>query len=216
MLKELIIKEIKLSWHETTYIFFLMAVMLLIPNYPMYVAFFFPCLGLFYMFLNGREQNDLYFTSLLPISKSNIVKSRFISIIIIQMLQVVISIPFAIVRNSVLGLTNAAGIEANPAFYGLVLVMFSLFNLIFLPMFYKSPAKVGVPFVIATAVQFLFIILCEGILFIVKPLGAIIDTAAPDMMVKQLPITLIGLALYIIITYFTYKKSARSFDQLDL
>lgn len=216
MIKKLMTKEVKLSWHETSYIFLVMTVMFLIPNYPLYIAFFFPCLGIFYMFLNGREQNDLYFSALLPVSKRDIVKARFLSVISIQLLQILLSIPFALLRNKVLLITNLAGIEANPGFYGLVFLMFAVFNVIFLPLFYKSTDKVGAPFLIAGVIQFLFIIICEALIFIIKPLGEFLDTTAPEIMRKQLPVLLTSMLLYLLITGFSYYLSAKSFEKLDL
>ena len=41
-------KEIRLAMHPTVPIFLLLSAMLLIPNYPYYVAFFYTGLGVFF------------------------------------------------------------------------------------------------------------------------------------------------------------------------
>lgn len=216
MLKTLMNKELKLSVHETNYIFLSLATMLLIPNYPFYVAFFFPCLGIFYLFMNGREQNDVYFTALLPVRKRDVVKARFVTVIAIQIIQILLSIPVALIRNNFMKIPNAAGMEANIAFYGFVFVMYALFNLVFLPAFYKTGYKIGVPFIMASAAQLVLIALMETLMAVVKPISSFLDTLEPGMMIKQLPVLLAGILVYIAATVGSYKGSAALFEKLDL
>ena len=48
-MKALIKKEFKLALHPTVPLFWLLSAMLIIPNYPYYVAFFYTTLGLFFV-----------------------------------------------------------------------------------------------------------------------------------------------------------------------
>ena len=134
-MRNLMYKEFKLCVHLTSYLFLPLAAMLLIPNYPYYVSFFYQTLAIFFLFLNGNTNNDVTFTTLLPIRKRDAVKARLLTVVILESLQIIVSIPFAVQRNILISAENAAGMEANFALFGLVLVMYGLFNLVFLPAF---------------------------------------------------------------------------------
>ena len=45
--------------------------------------------------------------------------------------------------------TNLAGIDANVALFGAVLLIFGVFNAVFLPAFYKTAVRVGRSFLLA-------------------------------------------------------------------
>ena len=57
-----------------------MAFILLIANYPYYVAFFFQTLGIFFIFVGRQANNDVYFTTLLPVPKRATVKAIFVGV----------------------------------------------------------------------------------------------------------------------------------------
>lgn len=69
-MKNLLTKELRLTATILSYLFILFAVMTLIPGYPILVGAFFICLGIFYSFQLGRENNDILFTVLLPVKKA--------------------------------------------------------------------------------------------------------------------------------------------------
>lgn len=68
-MKTLLYKQLRLVCHPMTPVFCLFGFMVIIPNYPYTVIFFYVMLGLFFTFLNMREQKDLYYTALLPVPK---------------------------------------------------------------------------------------------------------------------------------------------------
>lgn len=69
-MKELLNKELKLVLHPTNILFIPLAFMLFIPNYPYLVIMFYTCLGIFFMCQFGRENNDVFFTMMLPVEKT--------------------------------------------------------------------------------------------------------------------------------------------------
>lgn len=70
-MKELLNKELKLVLHPTNILFIPLAFMLFIPNYPYLVIMFYTCLGVFFMCQFGRENNDVFFTMMLPVESIN-------------------------------------------------------------------------------------------------------------------------------------------------
>ena len=63
-MKTLLYKQLRLVCQPMTLVFCLFGVMLLIPAYPYTVMWFYVMLGLFFSFLNGREQKDVYYSAL--------------------------------------------------------------------------------------------------------------------------------------------------------
>ena len=58
---------------------------------------------------------------------------------------------------------NEVGIEANVAFFGLVLVMYALFNIIFIPMVYKTAYKLGIPLMFGGIAITIYILAVEAV-----------------------------------------------------
>jgi hypothetical protein len=215
-MNNLIYKEFKLSVHPTSYIFLALSTMLFIPNYPYYVVFFYQTLGIFFTFLNGNATNDVFFTTLLPIRKRDAVKARLITVVIFELLQLVVSIPFAILRNLLIPAENAAGMEANLALFGLVFGMFGVFNLVFLPAFYKTAYKTGTPFLLACAAMTVFVVVAEAVIQLVPGLRTALDTTSLAYLPQQSGVLVAGMALFALLTAVAYAQSVKRFEELDL
>lgn len=216
-MKHLLYKELRLARHPTMFLFLLFSAMLLIPSYPYYVAFIYTCLSVFFVFLQGRENNDLSFTALLPVRKRDIVRARCLLVVLMQLAQVLVSLPCAIVgaRINPLG-GNAAGIEANAAFFGLVLVMYALFNLLFLPAFYRTGYRVGRAFLFAGAAVLVYIVAAELLVQCVPALKASLDTFDPATRETRLFVLLLGAGLYAAGSLLACRLSERRFARVDL
>jgi hypothetical protein len=208
-------KEFKLSVHPTTFIFLSFGLMLLIPNYPYYVAFFYQTLAIFFMFMDGNATNDIFFTTLLPIRKVDAVKARVLTVVIIEVLQILVSIPFAFLRYYLLSAPNAVGMEANAAFFGFSLLMFAVFNLTFLPLFYKTAWKAGKPFLIASITMTLAVGILEAMVHLI-PGWNVLDTVNSTYLPHQMIALVIGMLGFAGITWLAYKQSAKNFTKIDL
>jgi hypothetical protein len=207
-MKYILYKEFRLALHPTTIIFMSFSMMLLIPSYPYYVAFFYTALSLFFTFMSGRENKDILYSVMLPIRKRDVVKARCWMVAIIELVQVIISIPFAVISakiNPVGG--NMAGIDANTAFFGLVLIMLALFNFVFITTFYKTAYKIGKAFAYGSIVMALFILIAEALVWIPSPVQSYLDTTAPGSFLSQLPVLIAGIAFWVLMMLLTYRKS---------
>ena len=112
-------KEWRLSMSPVPLLFLLLSGLILIPNYPYYVTFFYNGLGLFMLMQSLRENRDTAYLMLLPVTKAEMVRARFRTVVQLELLQVLACIPFMALRASYGQLNNAVGIEANTAFLGL-------------------------------------------------------------------------------------------------
>ncbi len=145
-------------------------------------------------------------------------KSRVFTVAIVELLQLTIGIPFAIIGIRINPNTagNMAGIEANMAFFGLVLIMFALFNTIFLPLFYKTAVNVGIPLVFAGIAMTIYVFAVELAVQMIPFLKTHLDTTDPAMAMYQFPILIAGMLIFALSLWLIYRKSAANFEKVDL
>ena len=120
MISALVKKEAGLAAMPLTYIFIAFSAMTMIPKYPILVGPFFICLGIFYSFQFAREQNDTLYTVLLPVSKRDAVKAKYIFVCLVQAISFILICLFSFLRvslaktsdvyadNTMLGASSAA------------------------------------------------------------------------------------------------------------
>jgi hypothetical protein len=207
-------KEIRLSAHPNLFIFTLLGMLVIVPAYPYGMVFIFGCLGPYITMMYGRETNDIYYTALLPVKKTDIVKTKCLLFVLAQMTQILISLPFAILRVYILPDGNPAGIEANLAYYGFGFIIYAAFNMIFLTTFFKTAYKAGKAFLLAIIPATFCMILMEVLVHFPK-FKWLDSTKAYDLL-KQSPILVIGIVFYTIVMLLTYRVSANRFKKVDL
>lgn len=215
-MKQLLQKELALTLHPTSLLFLALSALLLVPGYPYYVTFFYTGLGIFFTCLNGRENNDVVYTLTLPVAKKDIVKARFLLVILLEGAQVAAAIPFALLRQRMPVPENPVGMEANLAFFGLSLAMLGLFNFLFLGRYYRDVTKVGSSFAWASGALFVYIAAVETCAHVVPFVRDRLDTPDPQFLGEKLVILLLGGAVYAGLTWVVYRDSTRRFPSFDL
>lgn len=215
-MSKLLKKEFSLAIHPTNIIFVFMAFMLFIPNYPYLVVYFFTTLGIFFTCLNGRENKDIQYMMLLPVCKKDIVKARFLMAFILEMAVIIASLIIVFIKSKTITLVNAVGMEANIALIGFGFMLFGMFNIIFLQEYYKDVSKVGVSFFKASVVTFLFVGIIETLSHVVPLFKDKLDTIDPQFMSSKIVVLIIGIAIYLILTYIAYVVSLKRFIKYDI
>ena len=209
-------KEWKLVMMPVPLLFLLLSALVLIPSYPYYVTFFYTTLGIFLMMQSARENRDLYYMALLPVTKRDMVKARFSLVMSVEALQVLVCIPFLLVRASYGEIKNAVGIEANVAFLGFSLVLLGMFNRIFFPMHYKNAYDLGKPFLLSSLALAIGIVVLEALQHMLPYLRSVCDSYAASDQLRQLPVLLGGLLVYALLTARSFCLSVRRFENADL
>ncbi|HHT72976.1 MAG TPA: ABC-2 transporter permease [Firmicutes bacterium] len=210
----LLYKELRLAAHPNLFIFTLLGALVIVPAYPYGMVFLFGCLGPFITFTYGRETDDLYFTALLPVRKVDVVKSKVLLVVLAQLTQIFVSLPFAFLRVIVLPEGNPAGIEANIAYYGFGLVVYAVFNFIFLTEFFKTAYTPGIAFLWAIIPAALGVLAMEVLVHF--PNFRWLDSVAPGDLMQQLPILILGIIAYALAMTAAYRISAKRFARVDL
>lgn len=214
----LIKKEFKLSAHILSYVFIAFGLMTFIPGYPILVGVFFSCLGIFQSFQSYRESNDIAYTILLPVSKKDIVKAKFIFVLTIQFLTFLLMFVITIIRMTMLVDVEAYVLNplltANLVFLGYALVIYGLFNFLFVRGFFKTAYKFGKPFVSFAVVGFLVISLAESLRYI--PGLEALNSLGFNNISIQLTGLMVGFIINVLLNYISYKYSVKSFERIDL
>ncbi|EOH94704.1 ABC-2 transporter permease [Enterococcus pallens] len=210
----LLYKEIRLAAHPNLFVFTCMGILVLIPAYPYGIIFLFSGLGIYISFMYGRETNDIYYTALLPVRKRDTVKAKCLLVVLAQLVQMLISLPFAFLRLIILSNGNPVGIEANIAFYGMGFLIYAVFNLIFLTVFFNTAYKAGKAFILAMLPTTIIMTVME--IFVHFPAFSWLDSVKLPEMLRQVPILIIGFLVYVLATFLAYQVSVKRFEQVDL
>lgn len=213
-MKNLLYKEIRLALHPAAVGFLALAALVVIPSYPYFVTFFYSCLGVFFICQSGRENHDIDFTLGLPIPKRQAVKARFALCVLLELAQVALAVPFAILRNALISTPNPVGMNANIAFFALSLLMLGLFNLSFFTRYYKNPLKVGTAFIVSSVVIAVFMLITETAAHILPALRAV-NTTDFSLLPQKFAMLGVGMVAFAALTTCSYLISAKRFEKLD-
>lgn len=209
-------KELRLALHPTAPIFLLLSSMLMIPNYPYLVIFFYTGLAVFFTCLTGRENHDVVFTMLLPVAKKDVVKARVMLVALLEITQCLVAIPFAALRQTLIPEPNMVGMDANMALLAFALVQMGLFNLVFFHVYYRDVRRVGTAFVWSSVATFLYICIEEALTHMVPLFRDVLDTPDTAHFVEKLLALLLGVVLFSLMTWFACVRAQRDFELQDL
>ena len=215
-MKDLLIKDWKLALHPTVPLFWLLSAMLLIPNYPYYVVLFYNLLGIFFICLTGRENSDLYYTLTLPIRKRDLVRSRVLFSVLLQLVQLAVCVPFAVLRQSFPMPGNSVGMDAGLGFFAFAFLLLGVYNFTFFPAYYRAPDKVGKVFAFASVGFFALILLAEAAAHAVPFVRDVLDTADSLYINEKLCALAVGVAAYAGMSLAACRRAERVFDKIDL
>ena len=211
-------KETRLSASVLSYLFIGFALMALLPGYPILCGVFFITFGIFHSFQNAREANDIVYSALLPIAKRDVVRAKYLFAILIEMSGFIVLAILTVIRMTLLSDLPAyrqnALMNANPFFLGMALLLFGLFNLLFIGGFFRTAYRFAGPFVTYIIVCFLLIGIAEA-LHHVPGLEAV-NAFGFDHAVLQISLLLGGTAAYILLNCISYKTACAHFEKIDL
>lgn len=214
-MKALLYKQFRLVCHPMTPIFCLFGIMVLIPNYPYTVIFFYVMLGLFFTFLNIREQKDIYYSALLPVPKRDTVKAGCAFVVIIEVLSLVVLIPCSLLAVHLQpGKDNLVGLDPNLALLAAGFLLYAVFNGMFLPSFYANGYKVGMAFINAVIPTTLAMGALEALPHF--PALTWLDDLDAATQVRLLPALIASVLLYAGGMALTFRASARRYEKVDL
>ena len=217
-MKNLLNKEIRLAASPLSWLFLVFGLMALIPGYPILVCAFFICFGVFQSVQSGRENNDILYTVLLPVRKTDAVKAKYAFTVLIQMLGFVIAAVTTLLRMLLLPdagpyATNPM-MNANQAFLAYVLLIFAAFNVVFLGGFFKTAYKFGKPFVLFIIAAFVMIGVAETLHHI--PGLTFLNATAPLTDPVMWGILGAAAVVYLLTTQLSCRVAMKRFERVDM
>lgn len=217
-MSKLLNKELKLSASILSYLFIAFGLMAMLPGYPILVGVFFVSFGIFQSFQSAREANDIVYSALLPVQKSDVVKSKFAFSVFIELCGFALMAAMTLLRMTVFKdaavYRSNALMNANLVFLGFSLLIFGLFNAVFIGGFFKTAYYYGKPFVWFVVVGFAVIGIAETLHHI--PGMEAVNAFGFEHLGLQLVSLLAGAVLYVLLTALSLRRSIRNFEKIDL
>lgn len=217
-MRNIMLKEIKLSASVLSFLFILFGFMFFLPGYPVLCGVFFVTLGIFQSFQNSRETNDILFSALLPVAKRDVVKGKYLFACFIELCSLVLMGISVVVRMTLLSdvsaYRNNALMNANGFALGLAFLIFGLFNTVFVGGFFKTAYKFAKPFVTYIILAFLTIGVGESLHHF--PNLDVLNAFGTEHIGLQLLLLFAGIIAYLILTFVSYRQSCKRFEKIDL
>lgn len=232
---KLLKKEIKLGNSTQTIIWFICCFgMYFIPSYPVYIGPFYITLSIMMTFALNQVSHDMLYTVLLPVRKIDTVKARFLFCGALEIISFVFAIIAGIIRRTPNYPTNQSGVGITVAYLGLQLILYAIFNFIYLGNVYKNPLKTGKYYIVGALVYFATYALCELPVWIymgvkknnpdvlltqgmsVAKLGQIFSSNDNTFLLQQGIILLIGLVIFALSWKITFNRAAKQFEKYDM
>lgn len=217
-MKNLLHKELQLATPLLTFLFLGFTAMTFIPGYPILCGAFFVCFGIFQSYQFGREDSDILYTVLLPVRKSDAVKSKYAVSVVLQMAAFLLFSIFTLIRMAFLSdvsvYASNALMGANLIFLAFVLLIFTLFNVVFIGGFFKTAYQFGKPFVFFIAACFTVVAIAEALHYL--PGAGWTNALDLSQAGQQLPFLLAAVLVYFAATTLSCRASQRRFERIDL
>lgn len=137
-MRALLLKELQLVVHPSTYCLVFLGALVLIPSWPYAIIVLYGILIAFFNAMNAREMRDLSYSFALPIARRDMVRARLVVMMAIEVIMTAI-MAICICLRPILSIDAVAteqglvGMPANIALLGFVLITFGLFNAVFFP-----------------------------------------------------------------------------------
>ncbi|RUT29604.1 ABC-2 transporter permease [Paenibacillus zeisoli] len=211
-------KELKLGVSPFFYVLpFLTGALMLIPGWLYFLVILYFCfITIPNMFGGYKSQNDLMFTSMLPVTKKDIVKAKISFVVILELLHIVVAVIFGMISIRLYPKLTYLFFAPSLGFWGLCFVMLAIFNIIFIPMYYKTAYKYGAASIASITAAILFAGVAEW-LGIANPFvfDLFKGTGAGNLAI-QLSILLIGITIFAIFTIIAYHIAIKRFEKVEI
>lgn len=211
-------KELRLSAPALSLVFPLFGLLFLFPGYPVLCGAFFVTLGIYQSFRYAREANDIVFSVLLPIPKSSVVKGKYLFVCLMECCGFLLMTAAVVLRMTILSdaeiYRENALMNANLFALSMALLIYGLFNLVFVGGFFKTSYQLTKPFLS-------YIILCFSVIGLSEAAHHVpglesVNAFGYDHIVLQMFLLAAGFVFYTIMTLYSCKKACSRFEKTDL
>jgi len=216
-MKNLMYKEFRLNINPGLLLFLTLVFLFFIPSWVFFIALSY--IYFFFMVLGAMDKvnQDLTFACSLPVPKSSIVSVRTTTVVIIEVVNLVIAGAVSFARYYWLDLGgNQAGMNTNLAFFGFMLMMYAIFNLIFLPGSYKRAYRMLWPILGGSLIAVVFGGVVTSVIAFQPDLARIFNDRGLGHPAAQITVFVAGLLVYAGLTLLARHKAVSNFAKVDL
>lgn len=214
----LVLKDLRLAVPPFFFLFpLLFGVLMLIPGWVYFIVPLYFCwITIPNVFNQFKAQNDLMFTSVMPVAKRDMVKARVTVIVGLELLHIVFAVLFGSISMIIYPNETYYFFPPNMGFWGLTLVMLAIFNLIFIPMFYKTAYKFGWGLLAAVTAAMLFAGIAQW-LGIQSPVANDMFYGTDTQQVTlQAFILTAGIVIFAVFSVIAYRLAVQRFLQVEI
>jgi len=220
-MKKLLSKELRLCLTPQAIILCCLSSLIIIPSWPSIIAFIYTFMAFIVVFPMAIANHDMEYTAILPVRKKDIVKGKVLLAISIETISILISIPFALlkvffVNGSIPAADAYTDLGINFVLYGIVLGLSGLFNLIFIPWYYKNPYKTAKSQVFTTFLIMIIMMVIMSIFMIFPEASKFVNTFSGIALLVQLLSLFIGLLLFLGLSALAAYLGGKQLEKIDL
>jgi hypothetical protein len=209
----LLIKEWRLGAHPNLIIFMLMGPLVLVPAYPLSMIWLFLTIGVFISFTYNRETGDLTYTANLPVSRNQLVLGKFLLVGSAQIISLVVTTIFIVVRQLLQYHQNPVGLNANVMLLAVGFLFAAGFNLTFMPAFFKAPRRVGHAYLLSMPILLVLALVTEALPHFP---GLYWLAATGVTQWQQVPWLMVAILIYGVATGWSLHRCQSYFSKVDL
>lgn len=211
-------KDVRLAVSPFFFLFpFLTGALMLIPGWVYFIVLLYFCwITIPNLFNQYKAQNDLMFTSIMPVAKRDMVKARVTVVVGLELLHVVTAAIFGSISMVLYPDTTYFFFPPNMGFWGLNLVMLAIFNLIFIPMFYKTAYKFGWALFAAVTAAMLFAGIAQWIGIQSPVVNDILYGTNVQQVTLQIFILIAGIVIFAALSIIANRLAVKRFLRVEI
>ncbi|QHW29605.1 hypothetical protein GZH47_01320 [Paenibacillus rhizovicinus] len=218
----LVMKDLKLGIQP---IFFFMPVMLgmlmLIPSWIYFIVpMYFFWISVPGIFGNFKAQHDLMFTTMMPVTKQDMVKARILVIVILELLHIGFAVIFGLIHDLLYAYINLDIMyyffAPTMGFWGLCMVIMAIFNIFFITIYYKTAYKFGGALATGVIAAMLFAGIAQWLGIQLTSVSDVFNAHIADHIGLHASILVAGIAIYAAFTFVAYRIAAKRFLEVEL
>jgi hypothetical protein len=210
-MSNLLYKELRLSVHWFFFLLpILLACLMFIPGWIysfVFMYFFWISISQICAGYTARQDNS--FNAMLPVTKKSIVQAKISAILIIQGIHIVTALIFGMIHNRLYGQANWF-FDINVAFFGMMILLYAIFNILFFPQYFKTAYFFGKPVILGVVVTLIYSFILEFGVFKYEFMRNIFEG---DISTQWI-IVAIALVLSALLMFITVKKSIHNYESI--
>ena len=220
-MKHLLYKEFKLAVPPLAYLLIiLMSMSALSPAFPSFVPLIYMAATYTFLFIGMNKTtttNDLYYTCTLPIKREDVVKARVATVAVVQFVEILLVFAFMSIATFVFGgdsMQVSLNMRQPIVLLAAYLVSFSVYDLIYLPWFYKTGKSIIPNMLVGALVTTIVSAALTIVPFFVAKEASTVGLKNSNY-ILQFGLLLAAIGIYICTKVLVIKLSTKNLKKLD-